>query len=125
MLTPSLSTGVRALEHGDMEACATSMLDPARKLAAVSADYLIRPDKTIQQAFEQVAPRLPLPWLHIAEVVAEESPSRRFQWLGISGTRWLVESDVYPRKLEAHGLRRLHPPGADRIRMGQTRQSHL
>lgn len=66
-----------------------------------------------------------MPWLHIAAVVAEEAQSRGFQRLGITGIRLLVDSDVYPRNLETHGLRWLRAPEADRIRMGQSTHSHL
>lgn len=119
MHTPSLAEYVHALERNDLDAVAALMLESARKLAAAGADFLICPDNTIHQAFELVAPQSPLPWLHIAEVVAEEAQSRGFQRLGITGTRWLVESEVYPRKLEAVGLRWLRPSEEDRVRMGQ------
>lgn len=117
--TPSLAAYVHALERDDMDAVAGLMLQSARKLAAAGADFLICPDNTIHQAYDRVLPASPLPWLHIAEVVAEEAQARGFRQLGITGTRWLVESDVYPRKLEARGLRWLRPPEEDRIRMGQ------
>ncbi|HEX5737767.1 MAG TPA: amino acid racemase [Hydrogenophaga sp.] len=119
MHTPSLAAYVHALEHNDLEAVAGLMLDSAHKLSAMGADFLICPDNTIHLAFDLVTPRSPLPWLHIADVVAEEAQTRGFQQLGITGTRWLVESDVYPRKLEARGLRWLRPAEADRSRMGQ------
>ncbi|HEV2722542.1 MAG TPA: aspartate racemase, partial [Thermoanaerobaculia bacterium] len=42
----------------------------AEKLARIGADFLICPDNTIHQAMPYVAERSPLPWLHIAHVVA-------------------------------------------------------
>lgn len=56
---------------------------------------------------------------HIGGVVAEVAQSRGFQQLGITGTRWLLESDVYPRKLDERGLRWLRPTVEDRNRMGR------
>ncbi len=119
MHTPSLAAYVHALNHNDKQAIAGLMLDSAQKLSAAGADFLICPDNTIHQAFDLVAPHSPLPWLHIADVVAEEAQSRGFQKLGITGTRWLVESDVYPRQLDARGLRWLRPVEEDSIRMGK------
>ena len=119
MHTPSLAAYVHALEHQDMASIAGLMLDSARKLAAAGADFIICPDNTIHQAFDLVAPHSPLPWLHIADVVAQEAQARGYRQLGITGTRWLVESDVYPRQLEARGLKWLRPAEPDRIRMGQ------
>ena len=43
------------------------------------------------------------PWLHIADVVADEALARGFRHLGLTGTRWLVESEVYPERLRARG----------------------
>ena len=53
--------------------------------------------------------RSPLPWLHIAEVVAHAARARGFRRIGITGTRYLTESEVYPQKLTAAGLEHLRP----------------
>jgi len=37
-----------------------------------------------------------LPWLHIADAVTEDVTRRGFSRPGLTGTRWLVNSDVYP-----------------------------
>lgn len=90
------------------------MLASANKLAKVGAEFLICPDNTIHQALPFVQPRSPLPWLHIAEVVAAEAAERGFRRLGLTGTRWLVESDVYPAKLAQRGLTYVRPNAAER-----------
>lgn len=113
MHTPSLAEYVACLDNGDMTGVGDLMLRSAEKLEKVGADFLICPDNTIHQAFDFVAPRSPLPWLHIAEVVADEAVARGFQRLGLTGTRWLVESDVYPGKLGSKGLECLRPSAVD------------
>src|SRR5216683_2962946 len=82
--------------------------------SAAGADFLICPDNTIHQALPYVLPRSPLPWLHIAEVVAEAAVSRGFHRIGITGTKWLVDSEVYPEKLAARGLEYVRPSVAER-----------
>src|ERR1043166_7374512 len=114
MHTPSLADYTTRLERGDWPGVAELMLASADKLARIGADFLICPDNTIHQAFAQVAPRSPLPWLHIAEVVAAEGAARGFRRLGIVGTRWLVDSEVYPEKLAARGLAHMRPSNAER-----------
>ena len=74
--TPSLARYVDCLNGGDLAGVAELMLASAHKLAAAGADFLICPDNTIHQAFALVAPRSPLPWLHIADVVAAEAAAR-------------------------------------------------
>ena len=86
-----------------------SMLDSARRLERAGADFLICPDNTIHQAFDYVAERSPLPWLHIAEESAAFAREHGFRKVGLLGTRWLVESDVYPEKLEALGIDWIRP----------------
>jgi aspartate racemase len=114
MHTPSLADYVTRLERNDWRAVANLMLVSAEKLAKIGADFLICPDNTIHQAMPLVAPRSPVPWLHIAEVVAAEAAARGFRRLGITGTRWLVESDVYPGKLAARGIDYLRPDAEER-----------
>ena len=114
MHTPSLADYTACLEAGDMEGVAALMLASAEKLAKVGADVLICPDNTIHQAFDLVAPRSPLPWLHIAEVVADEAAERGYRRLGLTGTRWLVDSEVYPDKLTARSLAFQRPSDAER-----------
>jgi len=112
--TPSLAAYVACLDAGDLEGVARLMLGSAEKLARIGADFLICPDNTIHQAMALVGPRSPLPWLHIAEVVAEEAEARGFRRLAVTGTRWLVESDLYPAALAARGLTCLRPDEAGR-----------
>ena len=114
MHTHSFAEYTRCLDRSDMQGVGHLMLASANKLARMGAHFLICPDNTIHQAFTYVAPRSPLPWLHIADVVAAEAAHRTFNRLGLTGTRWLVESDVYPGKLAAHGLACIRPDKADR-----------
>lgn len=111
--TPSLADYVARLEHGDMTGVGDLMLQSAEKLAASGAEFLICPDNTIHQAYDYVAARSPLPWLHIAEVVAEEAKVRGYRKLALTGTAWLVESDVYPAILSARGQDYLRPEPAE------------
>ncbi len=112
----SLSFGdyMAHIESGDWQGVADAMLKSAHTLARAGADFLICPDNTIHQALPLVLPQSPLPWLHIAEVVANVAAARGYNRLGITGTRWLTDSEVYPEKLAAKGLQYLRPSDADR-----------
>lgn len=112
--TPSLSDYMDCIYRDDWRGVGDIMLASAHKLAATGADFLVCPDNTIHQAFEHVRERSPLPWLHIAEVVAEEAAQRGYRRIGITGTRWLVGSEVYPEKLSARGLQYLRPTDTER-----------
>jgi aspartate racemase len=102
------------IESGNWEQVGALMLDSAERLARAGADFLICPDNTIHQAMPFVAPRSPLPWLHIAGVVADEAFARGFRRIGLLGTRWLVLSEVYPEQLEKRGLAWMRPADDER-----------
>lgn len=112
--THSLADYVARINKNDWQGVAELMLSSAHKLAKSGADFLICPDNTIHQALPLLQARSPLPWLHIAEVVAEDAAERGFQRLALTGTRWLVESKVYPEKLAARGLAFVRPSQKDR-----------
>lgn len=114
MHTPSFSEYVQRIDQDDWRGVGELMLSSANKLAKVGADFLICPDNTIHQALSYVLTRSPLPWLHIAEVVTEEAVARGYRRLGLTGTRWLVESEVYPEKLATKGLESVRPGPAER-----------
>jgi aspartate racemase len=114
MHTHSLAEYMKCIHRGDWDGVGDIMLSSAHKLAKSGADFLICPDNTIHQALRYVEPRSPLPWLHIAEVVAAQAATRGFRRIGLTGTRWLVESEVYPEKLARKGLEYVRPNAAER-----------
>ena len=114
MHTFSLADYMACIYRGDWAGVGELMLASAHKLKAVGADFLICPDNTIHQALPHVARRSPLPWLHIAEEVAREAVARGFKRLAITGTRWLVDSQVYPDALKAQGLAYMLPAPEER-----------
>ena len=125
MHTPSLHLYVQCLERGDIAGVGELMLDSARRLARAGADFLICPDNTIHQAFDHVAPRSPLPWLHIAHEVATEAKARGYRRLALTGTRWLVDSSVYPDALAAQGLECVKPTADERAAIGRLIMAEL
>ena len=114
MHTISLARYVERLDRYDWPGVGALMLESAEALARAGADFLICPDNTIHQALPHVLPRSPRPWLHIAEVVAAHAQERGFRRLGITGTRWLVASEVYPAALAARDIAYLRPSTEER-----------
>ena len=114
MHTYSLAQYMEPIYRGDWTAVGELMLASAEKLASIGADFVICPDNTIHQALPLVESRSPVPWLHIADVVADEAVRRSFRRLGLTGTKYLVESQVYPERLTRRGLDYARPSAADR-----------
>ncbi len=107
------------IEEGNWDAVGNLMLRSAEKVAKAGADFVICPDNTIHEAFDLVAAKSRLPWLHIAEVVAAEAARQNYVKVGVLGTRFLMEGPVYARKLAARGIEQLIPSFDDRQRINR------
>jgi aspartate racemase len=101
----------------DWRGVAQLMLVSARTLAQAGVDFAICPDNTCHQAFPYLLPESPIPWLNIAEVVAQEAERHNFKRLGILGTRYLMEGPVYPEALKKYSMAREIPDADDRERI--------
>jgi len=113
----ALGAYVERLRAGDWEGVAALMRSSAEKLARAGAELLVCPDNTIHQALPLVEARSPRPWLHIARVVAGEAHRAGHRFLGVLGTRFLMEGPVYGTELAARGLGHAVPDAADRARV--------
>ena len=104
-----LSEYMRHIESDNWDKVADLMLSSTEKVAKAGADFVICPDNTIHEAFDRVIEKSPLPWLHIAEIVAAEAARKNYKRVGILGTRYLMEGPVYPTKLAAVNIEHLIP----------------
>jgi aspartate racemase len=111
---------MECIRRGDWAGVADRMLESARKVAAAGADFAICPDNTVHQALDLVLPASPIPWLHIADVVAQEARNRGFVRVGVLGTKYLMEGPVYPEALGKLGIGCRIPPPADRETINRT-----
>ncbi len=117
MHTFNFAEYMKSIEAGDWERIADLMLASAKKVAGAGAEFAICPDNTIHQSFELFVDQSPIPWLHIAQVVADEAKKNGYKKLGVLGTRFLVEGPVYRQRIEAAGIEYLIPEKADRERI--------
>jgi aspartate racemase len=86
----------------------------AGRLAAAGCDFFVCPDNTAHIALELPGEPLPLPALHIAEVVAERARADGRRRVGLLGTRWTMEGPVYPAAFARRGIDMRTPPPDDR-----------
>lgn len=98
----------------DWDAVGDLMCRSATKLAAIGADFAISPDNTIHQAWEYVLQGSPIPWLHIADAVANQAKASGFEKVGITGTAFLTTGPVYPKALEKLDIAYEIPRPSDR-----------
>ena len=108
---------MRHIARDDWEGVAELLLASAERVAAAGAAFAICPDNTCHQAFPYLLPKSPIPWLHIAEVVTDEARRRGFRRLGILGTKYLMESRVYPEAAAKRDVECEIPEAGDRERI--------
>lgn len=104
MHTHPLSEYMVHIRAGDWDGVVQLMLSSAHKVAQAGAEFAICPDNTIHQALESVKKQSPIPWLHIAETVAQGAKQHGFNRLAITGTKYLMTGPVYPEALKKFGI---------------------
>lgn len=110
----ALARSMPAWEAGDHGAIRATLAQSVRRLADAGAEVFVCPDNTAHQALELPGEDLALPGLHIAEVVAERAAVDGRRRVGVLGTRFLVESPVYPSALGGRGIDIVLPEAEDR-----------
>jgi aspartate racemase len=101
-------------ETGDLAAVKEHLARTAGRLAAAGCDFFVCPDNTAHIVFELPGEPLPLPGLHIAEIVAARAEADGRKRVGLLGTKWTMEGPVYPAAFARHGLGLVTPSPADR-----------
>lgn len=109
----SFADHVRHVSQGRWDLLGDMLLFSAQRLKASGAELLICPDNTAHCAFDLIAAGLPLPWLHIAEPVAEEARRLGHRKLGLLGTRHTVHGPVYSPFMARNGLELVRPDETD------------
>ncbi|RNC80276.1 MAG: amino acid racemase [Phycisphaera sp.] len=101
-------------ESGDMDAVAEHLASGVRVAAEGGAEFYICPDNTAHIVLETTADTLPIPGLHIADVVCDEIRNRGFKRVGLTGTEWTMTGPVYERALRQSGTELIVPERGDR-----------
>jgi aspartate racemase len=96
-------------QTGDYSSVARFLSQGVRQVADAGADFYICPDNTAHIVLEQIADDLPIPGLHIAEVVCREITTYGWKHVGLLGTKWTMTGTVYAEALEKLKLKRLIP----------------
>lgn len=112
-----LADYLRHVSKLDWEGVAGLLLESAEKVARAGADFAICPANTAHEAFKFMRPRSPIPWLHIVEVVAGAAVAQGLSKLGILGTRFLMEGNLYREILSERGIEAVIPDGDERERI--------
>lgn len=104
-----LGLSMPAWEADDYAAVGEFLAAGVQMVADAGADFYVCPDNTAHIVLEQIAGDLPIPGLHIADVVCHELDKAGRKRVGLLGTRWTMTGPVYENALKKRGMERLVP----------------
>lgn len=104
-----MALSLPALQVNDYAAVGKFLAEGVQMVADGGADFYVCPDNTAHIVLEQIANDLPIPGLHIADVVCQEISRNGWKQVGLLGTRWTMTGPVYENALKRHGMERLVP----------------
>jgi aspartate racemase len=112
-----LADYLRFVSESDWEGVAGLLIESAERVARAGADFAICPANTAHEAFKFIGSRSPIPWLHIVEVVGEAATGRGWSKLGVLGTKFLMEGNLYREVLSGRGIEAVTPEAEQRERI--------
>ena len=94
-----------AWRANDYPAVAKFLSQGVQAVAKGGAHFYVCPDNTAHIVLEQIAENLPIPGLHIADVVCSEIVAKGWKSVGLLGTDWTMTGPVYAKALAKRGLK--------------------
>lgn len=110
----SMARSMPAWEAGDHHTIRRTLSGSVARLARAGADFFVCPDNTAHLALGLPGAELPLPGLHIAEVVAERAARDGRRRVGVLGTAYTMDGPLYQDALGRRGIAAEVPAEADR-----------
>lgn len=104
-----MGLSMKGWETNDHGAVGKFLSRGVQQVADAGADFFICPDNTAHIALEPIAAGLPLPGLHIAEVVCHEVTINGWKQVGLLGTKYTMTGPVYENALKRRGFEMLVP----------------
>jgi len=104
----------RDLAEQDHVRIAGAIVPAIEQLAAAGAGIALLASNATHLAFDQIAPASPLPLIHIVDAATDAAVAAGYRRLGIFGTRFVMESTMYPERFEARGVTVVVPTAEER-----------
>ncbi len=107
----------QAMAKGDWNTVSATLVDAARSLERAGVDCVVLCTNTMHKVADAIQEAVPLPFLHIADLTAQELLQNNIRSAALLGTRYTMEQDFYSGRLTAHGIDVRIPDQADRDRL--------
>lgn len=122
----SLNYGdIARLQQKDKSLVLPMLEDVAKKLVECGAEAIALCANTLHMYYNQLAEKLDVPIIHIAEATAKEINRNNFSKVGLLGTQLTMEGDFYSDVLKKNGIETLVPEKEDRVYINEKITSEL
>jgi aspartate racemase len=91
------------------DAVAALLAEAARGVEAAGADLLLMCTTAFHTVADQVEAAVSIPFVHLADVVAQACTARGLSTVGLLGTSFAMQRSFFVDRLESHGLRIVVP----------------
>ncbi|MDR3259084.1 MAG: aspartate/glutamate racemase family protein [Fusobacteriaceae bacterium] len=97
----------------EWDKCGKILNDIAKNLEKMGADFLVLTTNTMHKISEMVLDGVNIPFLHIADMTADEIIKERISTIGLLGTKYTMTEDFYKSKLIEKGISVIVPEEND------------
>ncbi len=106
---------IEELQHrGNWDELTGIMVDVAQRLEESGAELIVICTNTMHKTADEVEANINVPFLHIADAVANVIKYRGSEVVGLLGTKFTMNQDFYKRRLhDKHGIRVVVPSQSD------------
>jgi len=108
-----LQKGIDFLEANDLPGMTNFLLNEIEKLPRAGAEFGIIAANTPHIVFDDLAPKLPIPFISIVEASCHYAKSRNLKRLALFGTRYTMRADFYQKVFEREGIDLVVPETKD------------
>ncbi len=102
---------VEAARREDWHAVGALLLDSAKRLANAGAEFCVVPDNVMQYAIPLCENDAPIPFLNMAQIVADAVEADGRSTVGVIGTAMVMSGTMYQVPLGLKGIQLLRPEG--------------
>lgn len=98
---------------GQWETCGEILGKAAENIEAAGADFILICTNTMHKVAPQIASKIQIPIIHIADAAADELEQFSIRRVGLLGTKYTMTQDFYKERLTDRGIEVLIPNDAD------------
>jgi aspartate racemase len=108
-----LQKGIDFLDANNLAGMSEFLLAEIQQLPRAGADFGIIAANTPHIVFDDIAPKLPIPFISIVEASCDYAKARGLKRLALFGTRYTMQADFYQKVFRREGIELVVPEAKD------------